>query len=163
MFAKKHKGLNTMIKEKSIKCYCCEDISLIENYQEALISPKKYQVHHRLELHPDGSVRFSSKSLKTIGLYYKRPACELIFIERSAHRKLHTQGKAHPLYKKKGKSNPKFGVKHKNTQNQKKPHSIFGIKYYNHFNMVRSDNLHQYSVEYGWWHDHGKNKCSWEV
>lgn len=44
-----------MINEENIKrkCYCCEDLSLIENYNEAVNSPEEYVIHHRLEIQGD--------------------------------------------------------------------------------------------------------------
>lgn len=67
--------------------YCCEDISLIQNYEIAINSSDKYDCHHRLEIQDDKTV--SVKELKEQGLYYKRPANELIFLKHSEHTLLH--------------------------------------------------------------------------
>ena len=85
-----------MIDEKQVRRYCREDLSLIENYDEAVRSEEPYHCHHRYELN-DGLV-LSVNDLKDMGLYYKRPASELIFLKRIDHRRLHTIGSAHPLY-----------------------------------------------------------------
>ena len=72
---------------KSAKLYCCEDISLIENYQEALESNEIYDVHHKLET--SEGVYISKDELIESNLYYNRPASELIFLLHSEHTKLH--------------------------------------------------------------------------
>lgn len=42
-----------MISEANAKKYCAEDISLIENYKEAVSSKELYHCHHRLEIQDD--------------------------------------------------------------------------------------------------------------
>lgn len=80
-----------MICEETIKKYCCEDLSLIENYQLAVNdNTQTWHCHHRGEILPCG--RFSIDDLKKFGLYYNRPASELIFLTPSAHRQLHKKG-----------------------------------------------------------------------
>lgn len=76
-----------MICEYHVKKYCCEDISLIENYEEAMKSPEKWVCHHRKEV-VDGVVT-SMKELIEQKLYYHRPAEELIFLTKSEHNTLH--------------------------------------------------------------------------
>lgn len=68
--------------------YCCEKLSQIENYVDA-ISDKKvvWHCHHKLEL-CDGQ-EISKERLKKHGLYYNRPAEELIFLHPTAHHLLH--------------------------------------------------------------------------
>lgn len=74
---------------KTNKGYCCEDISLIENYQLAVSDDLEvWDCHHRLELDPNYGDR---KYLKEYNLYYDRPASELIFLKHSEHTKLHWQ------------------------------------------------------------------------
>lgn len=72
---------------KEIVRYCCEDISLIENYYQALESDETFDVHHRLEL--DTGVYISSKELMERNMYYNRPASELILLPHSVHTKMH--------------------------------------------------------------------------
>lgn len=74
-----------MINEYNCKRYCSEDISLIENYSEAVSSDLIYDCHHRLEI----TLKMGRKELDALGLYYNRPAKELIFIEHSEHQRLH--------------------------------------------------------------------------
>lgn len=76
-----------MICEKNVKYFCCEDISLIENYEEAVNSPEVYDCHHRKEI-VDGVVT-SVKELYEQDLYFHRPASELIFLKHSEHQRLH--------------------------------------------------------------------------
>lgn len=87
-----------MISNKyKITRYCNEDMSNIENYEIAVNSELLYDCHHRLELEDENGIKrdtpFSIKELKTINLYYHRPASELIFIEHSEHTRLHHKGK----------------------------------------------------------------------
>ena len=70
-----------------IKQYCCEDISLIENYDQAINSFEKYDCHHRLEIQENKIT--SVKELKEQNLYFNRPASELIFLKHSEHTMLH--------------------------------------------------------------------------
>ena len=80
-----------MINEKNVKKFCCEDLSLIENYELAINdTTQTWDCHHRGEILPCG--RFSRDDLKKFGLYFKRPASELIFLTRSAHLSLHNKG-----------------------------------------------------------------------
>ena len=68
----------------------CKNYENIENYEKA----KKdnfigWECHHRLETHtPDGKRRevdISCKELQALGMYYHRPAEELIFLTISEH------------------------------------------------------------------------------
>ena len=72
---------------KSVYKYCCEDISLIENYQEALLSDDWYDCHHRLEITQDKIQ--SAQQLIDQNLYFNRPASELIFLRHNEHIELH--------------------------------------------------------------------------
>lgn len=68
----------------------CDEYWLIENYEEAVNSTDMWQLHHRLEVSEDGlHTVYSSKELLKLGLYYHRPAEELIFLSRTEHTKLH--------------------------------------------------------------------------
>mgnify|MGYP003301959518 CR=1 FL=1 len=80
------------------KGYCNEDISLIENYEKAKADNfKGWCCHHRLETHtPDGELRdadVTAQKLIDEGLYYNRPANELIFMRKEEHLSLHKKGK----------------------------------------------------------------------
>ena len=79
-----------MLNENSAKLFCSEDISLIENYHQAISDEEKmWDIHHRRECDENGRTLFTHKQLIEIGLYFKRPASELIFVTRSMHWKLH--------------------------------------------------------------------------
>ena len=79
------------------KRYCCEDVSKIENYEEAVNSPWKWCCHHRLETHnSDGERRLvdiTRKELIALDMYYHRPASELIFLTTLEHMRSHREGK----------------------------------------------------------------------
>ena len=81
-----------MINEKMAKWYCSEDVSLIENYHEAIADQTKmWDIHHRRESDENGRTLFTHKQLKEMNLYFNRPAEELIFVTRSMHWKLHRE------------------------------------------------------------------------
>ena len=80
-----------MINEYYATKFCCEDLSLIENYDKAIADTKQtWDCHHRGEVLPCG--RVSRDDLKKFGLYFNRPAAELVFLTPSAHRQLHFKG-----------------------------------------------------------------------
>ena len=97
-----------MICENKAKWFCCEDISLIENYDIAISSPEVYDCHHRREI----TENKTREQLKAENLYYKRPACELIFMLHSEHTRLHLKGK-----KKTEEHNKKNSIAHLGKKN----------------------------------------------
>lgn len=118
-----------MISESCIKKYCCEDISLIENYDKAIKDKTQtWHCHHKAEILPCG--RFTTNDLKKFNLYYDRPANELIFLTRSIHRSLHWTGRKVSLSTRKklseifkvlclGEKNGMYGKKHSEESKQK--------------------------------------------
>lgn len=79
-----------MINVRNAKNFCCEDISLIENYEKAINDvTQTWDCHHRKETDEGLSV----KQLKELGLYFNRPTNELIFLTSSEHISLHQKGK----------------------------------------------------------------------
>ena len=94
-----------MIKGLQAYAYCIDEISLIENYEQAVNdNRRKWVCHHRL------GVDKPTEQLIEEGLYYHRPASELIFMTKSEHTRLHHKGK-HPSEDTKNKiSNAKTGV-----------------------------------------------------
>lgn len=105
-----------MINEKCAKSYCSEDISLIENYQEAIADKEKmWDIHHRRECDEEGRTLFTCKQLIDMNLYFKRPAEELIFVTRSMHSKIHRE-----ICEKRGKISGKIGGKKNGAINGKK-------------------------------------------
>ena len=103
-----------MINETIDRNYCCEDLSLVENYEEAISSEELWDCHHR----KGTDERKSRKELKELGLYYNRPASELIFLKKSEHISLHNSGSGNGMYGKKptnivcGKKHPMYGKHH---------------------------------------------------
>ena len=81
-----------MISERTAKIYCSEDISLIENYHQAIADKERmWEIHHRRECDDEGRTLLTHKQLIEMNLYYKRPASELIFVTRSMHWKIHRE------------------------------------------------------------------------
>ena len=78
---------------KNLEKYC-KDYQNIQNYEDAVKSPLKYDLHHRREI----SENKSRKDLIAENLYYNRPATELIFLERGEHQRLHNRGDKNPLF-----------------------------------------------------------------
>lgn len=73
-----------MIKELNAISYCL-DYKDIENYDKAIADEKNiWVVHHRFE-----EMGLSSEDLIRMGLYFYRPAGELIFLTRGEHSKIH--------------------------------------------------------------------------
>ena len=129
-----------MISKRSAKAYCKDDISLIENYDKAIAdNTQTWDCHHRRE------TIFTPKDLMEIGEYYNRPACELIFLTKSEHMRLHHLGKNVSAEtrqklseKKNGENNPMFGKHHSAEARKKiseakkgKPTCIKGTNWYN--------------------------------
>lgn len=81
-----------MIKEHNAEKYCCEDISLIENYSAAVADKTQtWDCHHRAEILPCG--RYTKAQLDRHGLYWNVPAAQLIFLTHSEHMRMHNEGK----------------------------------------------------------------------
>lgn len=104
--------MSICLDKRHAKLWCSEPIENIENYDEAVADKTQIWVcHHRLELHPDGSLRFTRKALKEIGFYEHRPARELIFLPSSVHSSMHNKAdkKSHSF---KGEKNGMYGRHH---------------------------------------------------
>lgn len=81
-----------MTNINNAKKYCSEDISLIENYNQAIADAQNYwEIHHRRECDENGKTLFTKKQLIEMNLYHNRPASELIFVTRSMHKKIHRE------------------------------------------------------------------------
>lgn len=77
-----------MIRGTHALTYCCEDISEIENYELAVNDAEHvWCCHHRAEILPCG--RYTVAQLQKHGLYWNRPASELIFLRHDEHSRLH--------------------------------------------------------------------------
>ena len=151
-----------MIKLYNAKKYCKNDISLIENYDQAIADmTQTWDCHHRRE------TIFSKSDLIEIGEYYNRPACELIFLTKSEHMRLHNldkriqeetrlkmsqslKGENHPMFgkhrsedtrnkmseSKNGENNPMFGKHHSEESRKKMSEATKGKHWFN--NGVKS-------------------------
>ena len=85
-----------MINEKYAKKYCRDDLSKIENYEQAIAdTTQTWQCHHRLEFTLVGEFALSRDQLKMHDMYYNRPYYELIFLTKAEHRRLHRKGEQH--------------------------------------------------------------------
>ena len=75
-----------MINTEGVNLYCNGDITLIENYYEAINdSNETWICHHKLEI----ELQLFSYELIKKNLYFNRPPEELMFIKRNDHMKLH--------------------------------------------------------------------------
>lgn len=84
-----------MICENTVRKYCCEDISLIENYQEAINSNETWDCHHKLET----ELNLSVQELINTNRYYGVKAKDLIFMPHREHVSLHNKGVSRTGYK----------------------------------------------------------------
>lgn len=76
---------------KKIEYFCDGDISQIENYDKAVNDDTQtWDCHHRNEIFM--GIRISKELLIDLGMYYKCPPDELIFLTHSEHMKLHHNG-----------------------------------------------------------------------
>lgn len=74
----------------------CKDYTHIENYDKAITdTTQTWDCHHRLETYnSDGERRpidITFSELIALGMYYNRPADELIFLMHKDHAKLHSK------------------------------------------------------------------------
>jgi hypothetical protein len=82
--------------DKENNAYCSEPIENIENYEYAKAdSFVGWDIHHRNEITESG--RLSMSQLKRMGLYWNRPASELIFLTHGEHMRIHNIGNVHSL------------------------------------------------------------------
>lgn len=111
----------------NIQKFCCEDISLIENYKQAISdTTQTWDCHHRLET----DLGLTRDELIKQNKYFNVPASELIFLTRAEHVRLHSIGRQQSeesnrkrsdvmKIKYKGKCNPMYG-KHQSEESNKK-------------------------------------------
>lgn len=65
---------------------------MIAGYSEAIASDELYVIHHVLELTLDGEQAHTVDELKRLGMYYKRPYFELVFLPTREHSRIHNTG-----------------------------------------------------------------------
>lgn len=132
-----------MICIQTIKKFCKEDPSMIENYDKAIAdNTQTWHCHHRDEIRtlPSGIKVYRSKQeLIENGRYYNCPANELIFLTNAEHIKLHNMER----------------------EFHKEPTTEFGRKFKEHYGISDSDNHSLYAREHYWYRKHN-NKCRWE-
>lgn len=81
-----------MINTRWGKQFCSEPLENIENYEQAIADKEHmWECHHRAEILPCGV--YSREDLKKVGLYWNRPASELIFLRHDEHRALHSSNR----------------------------------------------------------------------
>lgn len=106
-----------MINSKGVKRFCSEDISEIENYEQAIADTvRTWHCHHRRET-DENKTRARLIAEK---LYWNRPASELIFLTKAEHTRLH----------KLGERNHMFGKHHSEETRKKMSMSQSGEKSY---------------------------------
>ena len=134
----------------------CKDYQGIENYEKA----KKddfvgWHCHHRLETHtPDGKRRDADigyKELKALGLYYNRPAEELIFLTTREHNAFKKGKKMSEEFCRKnseshkgkqvGENHPMYGKKHSDETIRKMRESHKG----KHIGNTATKGMHWYN------------------
>lgn len=110
-----------MIDEKIARKYCKEDLSKIKNYDKAIADKTRtWDCHHMTETWWN----CTRKELIENDCYYNRKACELIFLTRPEHRRLHNMNMSDDTRKKiseanKGEKNPMYG-KHRSEETRQK-------------------------------------------
>lgn len=115
-----------MIHLKNVKRFCCEDIALIENYDKAITdNTQTWCCHHRLEI--QGNIITNREELKEQGLYYNRPACELIFLTKNKHTQLHALNMSNQTRQKLKESTIKIWTGKKHSAESKRKMSIAHI------------------------------------
>lgn len=73
---------------RELKQYCSEPLENIENYEKAIADTEHvWDCHHRAEILPCGV--YTRQQLVKAGMYWNRPASELIFLLHGEHRRLH--------------------------------------------------------------------------
>lgn len=72
---------------------CNKPLSFVENYDEAVKSPERWCLHHRLETHTSDGIKrivnISAEELKALDMYWNRPPEELIYMSWKEHQSIH--------------------------------------------------------------------------
>ena len=111
--------------------YCCESLELVENYAAAKADNfAGWCIHHKLEIKKDGT-RVSVQELKDQGLYFGRPAEELVFMRCCEHATLHHKGKAISAETLQKMSEAQKGKHHSAETRQKMSKSLKGKHWWN--------------------------------
>lgn len=95
-----------MICERTVKSFCKDDISKIENYDKAIKDTSQtWDCHHRLEITINGEKALTLQDLRRFGMYLHRPYFELIFLPKDEHHRLHMLARGQG-----GSKNPMYGT-----------------------------------------------------
>ena len=144
-----------MIDKYSVKRFCKEDISKIKNYDKAIAdTTQTWECHHMTETWWN----CTAKELIENECYYGRKACELVFLTKAEHRRIHNKGKSVTEETRKKLSESHKG---KSTWNKGKLTSVFGKAFKEHFGMTSCDDIKLYMKEYSFFKYH--SHFSWEV
>lgn len=136
-----------MINEYYAKKFCKEDISKIKNYDKAIADTTQvWHCHHMTETWWN----CSKQDLIDNECYYGRKACELIFLTKTEHNRLHHKGKT-----------PWNKGKHSHETRRGKTSSVFGQAFKEHYGITHNDDIKLYTKEYNFYKRHGH--FSWEV
>lgn len=158
-----------ILSKKRAKLICCEDISLIENYDKAIAdTTQTWVLHHRDEIRilPSGMIaKRSVEELKENGRYYHCPANELIFMSPADHLSLHHKGKVYSeesvnklKNSKKGQVSPRKGAKLTNETKGKLSQyylTDLGKAFIDHYHKMPYECKHFYDIERKFYKRHG--------
>ena len=134
--------------------YCCEDISLVENYKQASEDNfDGWHCHHKLEI-GEGYIN-SVEDLKMMNLYFNRPANELIFLKTKEHLEIHRRLEATLFNCHNNRS------KCISNAQVNKPKTEFGQEYVKHYGYGKKVNQKQYMDEYHFYNKY--HKYSWNI
>ena len=115
----------TYHQKKNWNAFCSEPLELVENYQQAKADDfEGWCIHHRLEIQQDK--RVSRQELKDKGLYYGRPASELVFMRTTEHARMHMTGLACSITTRQKISKTMTGILIKETTRRKISESLKG-------------------------------------
>ena len=158
-----------ILSKKRAKLICCEDISLIENYDKAIAdTTQKWVLHHRDEIRvlPSGMIaKRSVEELKENGRYYHCPANELIFMAPADHLSLHHKGKVYSeesvnkmKTSKKGQVSPRKNAVLTNETKEKLSLvnlTELGNAFIEHYHKMPYECKHFYKIEMKFYKRHG--------
>ena len=141
----------------------CKNPENIENYEKAKADNfVGWDCHHRLETHnSDGfrrEVDILSAELRALGIYWNRPADELIFLPISEHQSLHQKGKQKSKETKKKMSDAKKGKHHTEETKMKMSESKKG----KHFSKETKKKLSEAKKGRRWFNNGKENKFCYE-
>lgn len=153
-----------MINENKAKRYCKEDISKIENYEQAVNDTTQvWDLHHRTAIWWN----CSKKDLIENECYYHRKACELIFLTHAEHIRLHNMHMLAATRRKKseslkGKNKGRiYSEEIRRKMSDSHITSVFGKAFKEQYGITRKDDIKLYRKEYSFYKRH--SKFSWEV